>query len=548
MASQGPLLAFEDVTKRFGGVTALSGVSFRIQAGKIHALVGENGAGKSTLVKCLVGVHRVDSGRIILSGRPIAPQSSRDARGLGIDIVFQEIELAPNLTVAESIFLAREPVSLGMIRTRRMEEEAAALLGSLAVPVSPRARIETLRTAEKQVVQIARTLAQGAQLLVMDEPTSSLSDFEVDRLLGLLEGLRDSGTTIIYVSHKLHEVFRLADDITVMRDGRHVVTNPAETFTTDSVISAMVGAAGPPRTGVMPRRAAEDDPALTGAITRPQTAVSPSTTARPLKAAGVPPYLPVTVDGHAAPPVLRVDKLSRGRAFRDVSFDLFPCDILGLFGIVGAGRTELVRAIFGLDRPDSGQLTLDGRAVRWRSPADAIAAGLALVPEDRKLQGLHLEESIRRNISLPAISRVSRAGWIDSRAEYALADQAVDRFSIVTRAGVDQAVRFLSGGNQQKVVIAKWLATKPRVLMLDEPTKGIDVGAKREVHALIGRLAAEGAAVILVSSELEEVMALAHRIIVMRAGEASPPMETSQATRESLMRLAVMREGVAAVV
>jgi ABC-type sugar transport system ATPase subunit len=514
-----PLLAFENVSKRFGGVAALTDVSFAVRPGAVHALVGENGAGKSTLMKCLVGVHAPDAGRILWKGRPVAIPDATAARRLGIDIVFQEIELAPNLTVAESIFLGREPRRgagpLGLVDYGAMRAEAARLLAQLDVPLSPDAPIERLRTAEKQSVQIARALASGnAWLLILDEPTSALSDHEADRLLTRLEALRERGTAILYVSHKLEEVARLADDVTVLRDGRHVQTGPARDLSTADIVRLMVGRETALLSG---QRPAENRPAQ---FFGQQT------------------------------PVLNVRGLTRRPAFEDVSFDLRGGEVVGMFGIVGAGRTEVARVLFGLDRADAGTVTLNGRDARFRSPTAAVRAGLALVPEDRKLQGLLLDESLRRNVALPNLSWLRRHGpagrllpFVDTAAEWKLAQRSVRDLKVAARAGVEGRAGGLSGGNQQKVVLAKWLAGKPRVLILDEPTKGIDVGAKAEVYRLVRDLAAEGIAVLLISSELEEVLALSDRILVMRAGRVAATFAAEERpSRETILRHAVVRE------
>lgn len=492
-------VTFKNISKRFGGVQALNNISFAIKPGTIHALVGENGAGKSTLIKCLVGVHQPDEGQILFENTPIAPSTPGDARKIGIDIVFQEIELAPNLTVAESIFLAREPKKFGIIDRKQMESKAAIILESLSVPISPTALVETLSTAEKQSVQIARALAEGTKVLVMDEPTSSLSDYEIDKLLTLLESLRDKGTTILYVSHKLNEIFRISNTITVMRDGCHIETLPASEYTPDTVISAMIGKSGPSHS-----------------ISVKEPRQNP-------------------LDSES---ILSVRNLTQGMAFRNVSFDLYKGEILGFFGIVGAGRTELMRAIFGVD-PYSGEIIYNGQPVRWKSPSQAIKAGLALVPEDRKLQGLLLEESLKRNMALTAMPLISQLGWINLPKEQAVSQKAVKQFSIAARSGIDQEVRFLSGGNQQKVVIAKWIATNPKILILDEPTKGIDVGAKSEVHSLVRRFAGEGMSVILISSEMDEILALSDRIQVMRAGTLTATFDSANVTREEMMSAAV---------
>lgn len=494
-----PLLRLEGLTKHFHGVHALEGASFDVQEGSIHAVVGENGAGKSTLMKLLVGIHAPDAGRIVWEGQAITLDGPAAARDRGIDIVFQEIELAPNLTVGESIFLAREPSRWGWVDAGRVFRSAARLLASLGVPIRPEALIEELSVAEKQLIQIARALAGEPRLLILDEPTSALTEHESGRLFEILQELRRRGTTLLYVSHKLEEIFRLADTITVLRDGRHVGTFPRRELDADALIRHMVG----------PARELAGTTRTPGAARKDNTA-----------------------------PLLAVRDLTRSPAFTEVSFEVRRGEVVGLFGIVGAGRTEVARALFGLDPFDLGNILINGRAVRFRSPSQAVAAGLGLVPEDRKLQGLILEMSLRRNLSLAALARLATAGIIRSREERRLAADAVSRLGIVTR-GMEQEVRDLSGGNQQKVVIARWLATQPRLLILDEPTRGIDIAAKREVHALIRRLAAEGLGVLLISSELEEVLGLSDRLLVLREGRLTGEFDPRTASREAVLRAAV---------
>ncbi|HET6382322.1 MAG TPA: sugar ABC transporter ATP-binding protein [Armatimonadota bacterium] len=491
------ILRFERITRRFFGVRALSDVSFGVRSGQIHAIMGANGAGKSTLMKILVGVHQPDSGRIFLAGSPVAIPNPAAARALGIDIVFQEIELAPNLTVAESLFLSRERTTAGVIRAGEMLTAAAGLMERLGLALQPDAKIETLSVAEMQLVQIARALSADARIIIMDEPTSSLTDVEVERLFTILQGLRAAGHTILYITHKLEEVFKLADTITVLRDGQHVATSPAAEFTRGDLVSMMIG----------------------------------TTRARGLE------RHEATAPGD---PVLEVAALTRAGKFYDISFTAHRGEVLGFFGIVGAGRTEIARCLFGLDPIDSGEIRLDGRPVKFRSSSDAVRAGLALAPEDRKLQGLLLEESLLHNMSLAALPRLTVAGFVSPVREFALAGQYIRALGVVC-SNLQQEARNLSGGNQQKVVIAKWLATRPRLLILDEPTKGIDVGAKAEVYQLVRQLAGEGMAVILISSELDEALGLSDRLIVMHEGRVTAELNPTDTTRDEVMRFAVTR-------
>jgi len=511
MESEGlSLLEFRNISKRFFGVHALEDVSFGVEEGEFHALCGANGAGKSTLMKILVGVHQPDQGEVLLDGQPVTITGPAGARRLGIDIVFQEIELPPNLTVAEAVFLAREPRRLGMVDYGRMFADTGALLERLGVPIAPTAPVESLSVAGKQLVQITRALAGETRVLIMDEPTSALTDHETEILFGILDGLRERGTTILYVSHKLDEIFRLSQRVTVLRDGRLVGTRPTAELSTDDLVRMMVGST-------------ERDEALD-----------------PLAGGGRGPDRGTVGqrDAGMEPALLEVRGLGRQGVFHDVSFEVRRGEVLGMFGIVGAGRTEVARCLMGLDQPTSGKLLWEGRPVRFRSAAEGVAAGIALVPEDRKLQGLVLEMSLRQNASLPVVGRLTRAGIIETGRETALAGKVVRDLHVVT-GGLEQEVKQLSGGNQQKVVIGKWLATNPRLLILDEPTKGIDIAAKREVHELVRKLAGEGLAVLLISSELGEVLTLSDRLLVLHEGRVTAELDPRAATREEVMRCAV---------
>jgi rhamnose transport system ATP-binding protein len=497
-----PLLQFRGVSKRFFGVHALEDVSFTVARGEVHALCGANGAGKSTLMKILVGVHQPDHGQILLDGSPVTLSGPAAARTLGIDIVFQEIELPSNLTVAEAVFLGREPRRFGFVDYGRMFSDTAAVLERLGVPIDPSALVEELSVAEKQLVQITRALSGETRVLIMDEPTSALTDHETERLFRLLDALRERGTTILYVSHKLEEIFRLSQQVTVLRDGRVAGARPTAELTPDELVRMMVGAN-------------TDDEAL-----------DPRAEGHPHAA---------TAAGEV---VLEARGLTRPGAFEEVSFALRKGEVLGMFGIVGAGRTEVARCLFGLDPYTSGTVLLAGQPVNFHSAADAVRAGLALVPEDRKLQGLVLEMSLQRNVSLASLPRLAPVGVVNSAGETRMAAEAVRDLGVVTD-GLEQEVKQLSGGNQQKVVIGKWLATGPRVLILDEPTKGIDVAAKREVHELVRRLARRDLAVLLISSELNEVLALSDRLLVLHEGRVTAELDPATTTREEVLRFAV---------
>ena len=503
-ARSAPVLRARGVSKRFGGIVALSDVDLAVQGGEIHALMGENGAGKSTLMKILAGVYTDYQGQLELDGQPIAFSSVRQAEAAGIAIIHQELNLVPELSVADNIFLGREPRIAGLvIDRRRSSREARALLKRLGISLDPSARVGPLRVGEQQLVEIAKALSLDARVLIMDEPTSALSPAECERLFQIIRQLAKDGVAIIYISHRLDEILQLAQRVTVFRDGRHVLTQPIGELTEDRIVAAMVG---------RELLAADyDTPAALG-----RTVLS----VRDLKLA-----------------------VPHRNAWRDVlhgvTFDLAEGEVLGIGGLLGAGRTEILESLFGAsDGVVSGGIEIDGRAVEIRSPADARRLGLALVTEDRKAEGLHLEASIVDNVALPLVSRLSRYGVRAFAAERRQAQGAVKSLNIRC-SGVDQAAGRLSGGNQQKVVIGKWLATKPRILLLDEPTRGIDVGAKREIYDLIFKLAREdGIAIVFVSSEMPELLLLADRILVMSEGRQRGILARADATQERVMQLA----------
>ena len=492
-----PLLAMRGMTKRFPGVLALDDVDFAVYSGEVMALVGENGAGKSTLLKILAGAYRCDSGTVLVEGDPVQISSPRASQQHGIAVIHQELSLAEHLSVAENIFVGREQrTRLGLVDFARMRSASTEVLAELGVDIDPRAPVSTLSLARKQMVEIAKALSLDARLVVMDEPSSTLTENEVLVLLELVRRLRARGVAVVYVSHRLREVFAIADRITVMRDGRLAcpVLHTAET-TPDTVVSRMVG--------------------------RELTAIFGQ---RPDHKIGTTPI--VSVRGLACAPRVR-----------DVSFELFPGEILGVAGLVGAGRSESVRALFGVDRMQAGEVRFDGRPARWRSPREAIAAGVGLVPEDRKEQALFLGLSVRVNIAAASSSLVSRAGVLQRGAERKVAADHSRQLRLRATA-LEVAAGTLSGGNQQKVVLARWLALRPRVLLLDEPTRGVDIGAKAEIYRLIREIAASGVAVLMISSELPEVLGMSDRILVLREGRVAGVLAGRGTDERTVMALA----------
>jgi ribose transport system ATP-binding protein len=501
--SRAIVLEVEGVSKSFAGVTALRDVDFNLMSGEVHALMGENGAGKSTLMKILAGVHVDYGGEIRIEGAPVRFSGVQDAERAGVAIIHQELNLVPELTAADNIFLGREPLILGtVVDRRRIVKAASALLKRLGIDIDAQSKIAELRIGEQQLVEIAKALSLDARILIMDEPTSALSTSECETLFKVVRQLAQAGVAIIYTSHRLDEVVALADRVTVLRDGRRVLTAPIEGLSASAIISAMVGR----------------DVALS----------------RRTSAAG------------AGASVLSVRNLTletvsrRGwrRLLKGVSFDVRPGEILGIGGLLGSGRTEILESIFGVARGwRGGDIAIDGEPVSIRSAADACRLGVALVTEDRKALGLHLASTIRDNIALPSVEAVSRFGLRGFARESALATDVVERLQ-VRCSGIDQIVATLSGGNQQKIAIGKWLETAPRVLLLDEPTRGIDVGAKDEIYQLIFRLAADGLAIVVVTSEMPELILLSDRVLVMCEGRQAGVLTGAEATQETIMRLA----------
>ncbi len=484
----------QGIRKAFPGVVALDGVDLEVRRGEVHVLLGENGAGKSTLMKILSGGERRDAGVITIDDVTMALATPRAARDAGVAIIHQELALVPQMTVAENIFLGRAPARHGFVDHARMASESAALLARIGADVDPQALVGTLSIAQQQLVEIARALSLEARILIMDEPTSALTERETERLFGVIRGLTARGTAVIYISHRLDEIFAIGDRITVLRDGRHVATQVVRTADRRQLVRLMAD------------REVQDR---------------------------VPGRLR---DAGAAR--LQVEGLSRHGALHDVSFRVHAGEIVGFAGLLGAGRTEMARAIFGLDAIDGGTIRVDGRLITIATPRQAIAAGIGFVTEDRKREGLVLERSVRDNIALPILQLLSRLGLVRRVAEHDAATDAVRDLRIRTPS-VQQLARNLSGGNQQKVVLAKWLATGARILFLDEPTRGVDVGAKQEIHQLIEALAASGVAIVLMSSELPEVLALADRVLVMREGRIAGEFVRDDATAERVMACAV---------
>ena len=499
-----PLLEIRGLTKRFPGVVAIDGVSVSIAPGEVHGLLGENGAGKSTLLKIISGAQLPDAGEIIWQGRNVNIASPLAAQAMGIVTIYQEFNLVPTLSVAENIFIGREPRGFGpFVHWRKMRADALALMARVGLDLDPDTEVSRLSVAEQQMVEIARALSYDARLIIMDEPTSALSQSEVTRLLAIVNRLREQGVSTLYTTHRLEEALELCDRVSVLRDGRLAGVRERQGLTLDAMIELMVG------------RAASD------LYRRPQRR----------HMAG---DMRLSVRGLSTAPGQR---RLRGTPLQAIDLEVRAGEILGLAGLVGAGRTELARAIFGADPISAGVIAIDGKRVAIRSPRDAIAAGMGLVPEDRKRQALFLQLAIRQNFSSASLHKFMHAGvFMDERAEA----RALDGFrkSLKVRmTGPEQRIANLSGGNQQKIVLARWLELEPKILIVDEPTRGIDVGAKAEVHELLDALAARGIAVIAISSELPEIMAIADRIVTLREGRVTGELQADAATQERLMGL-----------
>jgi rhamnose transport system ATP-binding protein len=492
-----PVLALRGVGKSFGSVRALQDVSLELYAGEAHALAGENGAGKSTLIKTLAGVHRPDTGQVLLDGQPVTFSGPGDARDAGVAVIYQEPTLFPDLSVAENIFMGRQPrlpaAQLRRIDRRAMHADAAALFARLGVSLNPTAPARGLSIADQQMVEIAKALSLNTRVLIMDEPTAALTPGEVTRLFAVATALRTEGAAVLFISHRLEEVFALCQRVTTLRDGRFVASEMVADLTPDDLVRRMVG--------------------------RHLDTLYPKAEA--------------TIGGVA----LQVERLTREGVFTDVSFEVRRGEIVALAGLIGAGRTEVARAIFGIDRWDAGRVVIGDKALPPASPTGAMAAGLALVPEDRRAQGLVMDASIERNLGLTRLRALSHAGLMSRRRERNQAADWALRLQL-KYARLSDAAAMLSGGNQQKVVLAKWLATEPKVLIVDEPTRGIDVGTKAEVHRLLSELAGRGLAVLMISSDLPEVIGMADRVLVMHEGRLVAEIPRADATEETIMSAA----------
>lgn len=492
--SQDAILVMENISKSFPGVKALSDVQLTVRKGTVHALMGENGAGKSTLMKVLIGMYSPDSGSITFKGNPVQIDSTETALKLGISMIHQELSPVPYMSVAENIYLGREPLGRwGMIDKRKLIADTRALLDRLEINIDPNTIMKNLSVANTQMVEIAKAISYDASLIIMDEPTSAITEREVAHLFRMIRSLKAKGVAIIYITHKMDEVFQIADDITVFRDGKHIATVPAAQTNRHSLIAMMVGRE---LTSIFPKSEAE-----IGEV------------------------------------VLSVRNLTRKGIIHGVSFDLRRGEILGLAGLMGAGRTEVIEGIFGIKKIDAGEIMIKGKSVQINSPADAIKHGLALLTEDRKLTGIMGVLPVRDNMMIASLGSYAARGFLNRRRIDETCNREKGRLEIKTPS-MDQTIRLLSGGNQQKVLVSRWLLTLPDILILDEPTRGIDVGAKAEIHRLMCKLAQDGKAIIMISSELPEILGMSDRVLVMHEGKVGGEFARKDATQESIMRAA----------
>lgn len=494
-SNSSPLLEMRGIEKSFPGVKALSGVDLTVHRGEVLALLGENGAGKSTLMKVLGGAHQPDRGTILIDGHETTYATPHDSQQAGVSIIYQEFNLIPALTVRENLFLRRETTSRGILRRREERQQAQALFERMGVSIDPEALCRDLSVSQQQVVEIAKALSQDARILVLDEPSAALTNAEVDRLFEIIQDLKSRGLGLIYISHRLEEVFAIADRVSVLRDGAHVGSASIDELNKDKLITLMVG-----------RELTEEFPARN-----------------------------ITL----GEPLLEVENLSRGEVVKDVSFSIRRGEILGLTGLMGAGRTETARLIFGADKRDSGVIKLAGEALEISHPRDAIASRIGMLTEDRKTQGLILKHSVRENFGLPNLQQFSAMGFIDQKTETKEFGTYVDRLQVKVPHQEQQAGH-LSGGNQQKIVLAKWLARNCDVLIFDEPTRGIDVGAKHEIYQLMNELVADGKCILMISSELPEVLGMSDRILVMHHGKISGEIsDVPNTSQEQILELAM---------
>ena len=487
-------LSVQHLSKSFPGVKALDDVHLNVEAGKVHAVMGENGAGKSTLMKILIGMIEPDSGNIYFKGEWVAFHSVHDAIKAGFSMIHQELLPFPDLTVAENIFMGREPVVFpGWINRKKLNTTAQHLMSRLGISIKVNRKMKTLSVAETQMVEIAKAISNNAEVIIMDEPTSAISQKEVDILFGIIKDLTARGIAVIYISHKMDEVLQIADTVTVMRDGKWIATQPASGLNKEALINMIVGR---PLDNIFDKQ----------------------------------PVQPGEV-------LLSVKALS-GEHFSDVSFEVRAGEILGIAGLMGAGRTEIMRTIFGLDKTHSGSIYIKGKPVKIKSPGQAMGLGIGFISEDRKETGLVLSSTVKNNITLSALSICSNNRFIDRKKEAGIADEQIRKFNIKT-PGRNQSVNYLSGGNQQKVVLAKVLLRDPEVIIFDEPTRGIDIGAKAEIYKMMTALTASGKAIIMISSELPEVLGMSDRILVVREGKISKELKAEEATQELIMEYAM---------
>ncbi|HRX59136.1 MAG TPA: sugar ABC transporter ATP-binding protein [Eubacteriales bacterium] len=495
MDNRETILDIQHITKTFPGVRALNDVSFQVKRGSVHALVGENGAGKSTLINVLTGVYHPDGGRYFFKGKEAHVTMPLEAQMLGISVVHQELKLSETLSVAENIFLGRPFLNKArLVDWRKLRAEASELLDSLNIRLNVDTEVAHLSVAQKQIVEICKALSFNAEMIIMDEPSATLTDKELDSLFHIIDILKERGVTIVYISHRMEEIFRIADTVTVLRDGGHVGTMPVADVNREKLISMMVG-----------RTLGEEYPKLKAEI------------------------------GEIA---LEVRNLSAKKLLHDISFNVRHGEIVGISGLVGAGRTETARAVFGADKRATGEIFIDGEPVKINSVIDAVRNKIALVPEDRKKQGLVLIHSIKHNVSLVNLKNVCKRGLLNDELERRMAEKFIEVLNIVTPSG-EKEVRLLSGGNQQKVVLAKWLAVDSKIIILDEPTRGVDVGAKAEIYKLMCRLAQDGKAVVMISSDLPELIGVCDRIYVMREGTISGELEREDFSQERILSHAV---------
>ncbi len=488
------LLQMQGIDKNFPGVHALDHVDLNVRAGTVHSLMGENGAGKSTLMKVLIGMYQPDEGTIVFDGRPVQISDTATGLGLGISMIHQELSPVPEMTVAENIFLGREPRNgIGLVSRREMNRATRELFDKWEISINPAAQMKNLSIAQTQMVEIAKAISFDSKLIIMDEPTSAITETEVAHLHRMIGQLRESGTAIIYITHKMDEVFKISDDITVFRDGKHVASLPAAELDRNKLITLMVG--------------------------RELTHMFPK------------------LDAEIGEVILSVRNLNRGHLVKDVSFDLRRGEILGFAGLMGAGRTEVLETLFGVYPADSGEVVINGTPRNIRQPKDAIAADMALLTEDRKLTGIMGVLSVRDNMIMAALPKYSPNGFLQ-RGRIEKDCQAQREALALKTPSLNQLIQNLSGGNQQKVLISRWLLTLPDILMIDEPTRGIDVGAKSEIHRLMSLLAQQGKAIIMVSSEMPEVLGMSDRVVVMHEGSVSGIVDRAEATQEVIMQLA----------